>query len=215
MKWVLQSFSRLGTAHSGFALRIRRGLFGMAAVWFGLGSGWIASQAARAASAEGASSAQAWVESLPDSVVDKALESLWTVVPGAERRTPDSARRSALMGYLAGRLPGVRILRADEAKGQPVPETTPGFYAEVLPGRVAYVRLGALDTADCASLDAAMEDWRRVGIERVVVDLRASERRGSLEMAAQIAGRFLTAGVPLFSVRRGAGSIIAGLRYGA
>jgi hypothetical protein len=160
--------------------------------------------AARAVSAEGVPSAQEWVDSLPDSVVDKALESLWNAVPGVERRTPDSARRSALLGYLAGRVPGVRILRADAAGEQHGLETAHGFYTEVLPGRVAYMRPGALDAAACASLDEAMEDWRRLGIERVVVDLRAGERGGSLEMAAQIAGRFLPAGVPLFSVRRGA-----------
>jgi hypothetical protein len=183
---------------------------GIVAMAFFLGLGAGLPPCADAASAEGAVSAQAWVESLPDSAVDKALESLWTAVPGAERRTPDAARRSALLGYLSGRMPGVRILRVDAAVPErPAPEAASGFYTEVLPGRTAYVRLGALEKAVFAQLDAAMQDWLRLGIDRVVVDLRASEQGGSLEIAAQIAGRFLPGGVPLFSVRRGVANSVS------
>ena len=145
--------------------------------------------------------AGAWVESLPNAVVDEALESLWTRFPDLRRKTPDAARRSALLGYLVGQMPGVQWLGVGEASPNDPSDKQSAFHAEVLPDRSAYVRLGALDSGLPARLDTVLADWLRLGVFRVVLDLRSSGESGSLELAAQLAGRFLPEGSTLFSVQ--------------
>jgi hypothetical protein len=146
------------------------------------------------------SSAQAWVESLPNSVVDEALESLWARFPDLRRKTPDAARRSALLGYLAGQMPGVRLLPTLPSGEEASPQEQTPFHAEILPDRSAYVRLGSWSPDLPARLDTALADWLRLGLLRVILDLRSKEQGGSLQMAAQLAGRFLPEGIPLFLV---------------
>ena len=149
------------------------------------------------------------VGALPDAVVDQALDSLWTLIPGADRKTPSAARRSALVGYLAGHLPGVEFLPEPTLRqDSPANVNSVGFYAEVLPEKIGYLRLGTLAESLPGQLDAALTDWMRMGVDRVVVDLRSSGRGGSLALAAQVAGRFCPKQAPLFSVQKGGGASV-------
>jgi hypothetical protein len=149
------------------------------------------------------------LSALPDALVEKALEAVWTHVPGAERRRPEGARRSALGGYLQGQIPGLEMVAeaGDPGRGEGTAAGAPSqgveFYAEVLPDRVGYVRIGALKEEMLGALDAVLGDWLRLGVARAVVDLRLSGMGGTLDLAAKVAGRFVPPRQSLFAVRSG------------
>lgn len=75
------------------------------------------------------------------------------------------------------------------------------FYAEILDGRIGYVRLGTLGEGTPAALDAALANFVASGIRSAVVDLRTTSG-GSLETAVGVLKRFMPNGSLLFTVRR-------------
>lgn len=109
--------------------------------------------------------------------------------------------RAMLTGVLARLGNGVMLL-ADRAAANEAPAP---FYGEVLEGRVGYLRLGALNAANLAALDAELKKFGEKKIEAAVVDLRASGTSNDFALAAEFAKRFVGKGKELFGLRRAGG----------
>lgn len=75
------------------------------------------------------------------------------------------------------------------------------FYAEILDGRIGYVRLGSLGDGTISSLDAALANFVASGLSALILDLRTT-RGGSLEQAVEVAKRFTPNGSLIFTMRR-------------
>jgi len=148
------------------------------------------------------------VESLSDSEVDAALESIWLKSSRDAVRKPETARRAALDAYVRGNTTGARLVGRDEAANAfgreaagSFPPQQAGFLAEVLPSKIGYVRIAGFEGEIEERLDRALLDFRQLDANRIVVDLRFGAIKGDLELAARLASRFVAKGTELFSVR--------------
>ena len=117
----------------------------------------------------------------------------------AEASTLDETRmaRATLRGLIDGLHPGAELTGGETAKPEPSP-----FRAEILDGRVGYVRLGSIGTEGLVQLDAALKDFTEKKAEGVVLDLRATPESSDFPMAAQICERFVPNATALFSLAR-------------
>jgi hypothetical protein len=109
-------------------------------------------------------------------------------------------KRAQLHGLLERLGPGVN-LAPQRGEGEKQEEPHP-FLAEVIDGRVGYIRLSAVDPGDVAQLDAVLADFREKGLGAVVLDLRAIPHGGDFEAAADMARRFTPKGKLLFRLDR-------------
>jgi len=105
--------------------------------------------------------------------------------------------RATLRGLLEGFHPGAELTGGEDRK----PESSP-FRAEILDGRVGYVRLGSIASESIAQLDSALQDFTAKKTEGVVLDLRATPTSEDFPLAAQICERFVPNGTALFSLVR-------------
>jgi hypothetical protein len=105
--------------------------------------------------------------------------------------------RATLRGLLEGLHPGAE-LTGDE---KPDPAASP-FRAEILDGRVGYVRLGSIASGNLTQLDAALQDFTAKKAEGIVLDLRATPASEDFALAAQVCERFAPNGTALFSLVR-------------
>lgn len=117
----------------------------------------------------------------------------------AEAATLDETglARALLRGLLDGFYPGAELTGAPPPAPAPAP-----FRAELLDGRVGYVRPGSLGTESIAQLDAALEDFNAKKAEGIVLDLRGTPESSDFPLAAEVCDRFVPAGTSLFSVVR-------------
>ena len=117
----------------------------------------------------------------------------------AESSTLDEAgmARATLRGLLDGLYPGAELTGGEPPKAEASP-----FRAEILDGRVGYVRLGSVSTENLAQLDAALKDFAEKKAEGIVLDLRATPESSDFPMAAQVCERFVPNGTALFSLSR-------------
>lgn len=115
----------------------------------------------------------------------------------AEAATLDETgmARATLRGLLDGLYPGAELTGDEEKKKESSP-----FRAELLDGRVGYLRIGSLSTENLAQLDAALKDFSGKKTDGVVVDLRATPESSDFPMAAQFAERFVPNGTVIFSL---------------
>jgi hypothetical protein len=117
----------------------------------------------------------------------------------AEAATLDETgmARATLRGLLDGLYPGAELTGGEAAKTELSP-----FRAEILDGRVGYVRLGSIGSENMAQLDAALQDFTEKKAEGIVLDLRATPESSDFPMAAQVCERFVPNGTALFSLVR-------------
>ncbi len=109
--------------------------------------------------------------------------------------------RAMLEGLLA-RLPhGVRL----QAEATGSPETAQPPLAEILRGEVAYFRPLTFDNGTLVALDQLLREARKESIASLVLDLRFVKTPGAYPEAAELLGRFLAKGEPLFHVGQGGG----------
>ncbi len=141
------------------------------------------------------------VDALSQEETDRALDAIWRKTPDPAGRSPESAKRAALEAYLRRLGPGTGLFPS-----APEEETEATFpplklHSEVLPGKVAYVRLGKLSAGSPDQLEALLRDFIQLGVPNLILDLRATPPSGSLADAAALASCFLPANTPLFSLR--------------
>lgn len=105
--------------------------------------------------------------------------------------------RAMLRGLLDGLYPGAELIGGPPLAAGPAP-----FRAEILDGRVGYVRLGTIGTEGIAQLDAALADFSAKNAEGVVLDLRTTPESSDFPLAAEVCDRFVPEGTSLFSVVR-------------
>jgi hypothetical protein len=109
-------------------------------------------------------------------------------------------QRAQLQGLLERLGPGAS-LAPEPAEGSTVEEPH-SFLAEVIDGRVGYIRLSAVDPGDVSQLDVVLADFREKNLTAVVLDLRAIPHGEDFEAAADMARRFTPKGRLLFRLDR-------------
>jgi hypothetical protein len=146
----------------------------------------------------GATSPRDAVDSLDAAQIQKALDALNTHF--VESDAIEEASRRALLEGLIGRIsPGAALVDAnapaDEAKPFP-------FLAEILDGKVGYIRPGALDTAALASMDSSLANFSEKAVGALILDLRGIPSLSGYETCAKFAQRFAPKGAVLFTIEK-------------
>ncbi|MFV0416011.1 MAG: S41 family peptidase [Chthoniobacterales bacterium] len=76
------------------------------------------------------------------------------------------------------------------------------FLAEVLDGRVGYVRIGSMDSNELVQMDAVIKSLDEQKIHGLILDLRSIPYSTNFEMATEFARRFCGKGHVLFRVEK-------------
>jgi carboxyl-terminal processing protease len=79
------------------------------------------------------------------------------------------------------------------------------FYSELIAGAIGYLRLGSLNGANLQALDRSLNAFAAKKVNALIVDLRASQAKDDLAVAAELAKRFSPNGKPIFTLRKPAG----------
>ncbi len=107
--------------------------------------------------------------------------------------------RALLEGVIHRISPGALLLDTPDPRLASEPNP---FYAEILDGRIGYLRIGSLNVAMLTQLDAALERFNTQEIYSVVLDLRTSPMAEDFETAVEVIKRFVEKGKLLFTIRR-------------
>jgi hypothetical protein len=137
------------------------------------------------------------VDSLDESQIQKAIDVL-----AANYLSPDAldnaARQKALLEGLLLRLGGGADLnQSGNATSKPVP-----FLAEILDGRIGYIRPGAMDAAALKQTDSALGNFADKAIPAVILDLRGIPNGTDFDITADFARRFCPKGKILFTIEK-------------
>lgn len=147
--------------------------------------------------AEEALDSPARLEALDAAQIKLAIDTIRSKHAEAAALDETGLARATLRGLLDGLYPGAELTGGEKA---PI-ESSP-FRSEILDDRVGYVRLGSIDSAHLAQLDAALADFRAKKADGLVLDLRATPESEDFPLAAQFAERFVPKGTALFSLVR-------------
>jgi hypothetical protein len=131
--------------------------------------------------------------------LQQAIQLLKTNYINAEALNEAELDRAMLHGVMERLGPGAMIFA--ERAPQPNESTNP-FFGEIIEGHIAYLRFGALTTANLQALDANLQSSRAKKPDAAVIDLRASPATNDFAIAAEFAKRFAPKGKPLFSLRK-------------
>ncbi len=113
--------------------------------------------------------------------------------------TETELNRATVQGLMT-RLPnGVKLLPNRESA--PTEAPTP-LYSEILDGRIGYLRLGSLNSANLQAMDKSLINFTGKKLDALVVDLRASSGTNDFAVAVEFAKRFCPRGKPLFTLRK-------------
>ncbi len=138
------------------------------------------------------------VNALDAPALQKAVEAIQTNFIGAATLDDTARQRALLEGLIRRNAPAISII---DGKAADVPPPLP-FVAEILDGRIGYLRPGALDAATLAQADATLAKFGEKKLAAVVLDLRAIPRTHDFDGAAELAKRFVAKGTLLFSVQK-------------
>jgi hypothetical protein len=138
------------------------------------------------------------IDSLGQVDLQAALSLLKSNFTNPEAIAETELNRATLAGLLV-RMPGGLMLLPPQPRGENVPTESAPFYSEIFQGRIGYVRLGALTSANLKELDKKLEEMKKLGA--LIVDLRDSAT-GDFAMAAEFAKRFCPKGKPLFTLHK-------------
>jgi hypothetical protein len=138
------------------------------------------------------------VDSLDAAQIQKALDALNTHFVEAD--SLEEASRPALLEGLLGRIaPGAELVEenavVDEQKPFP-------FLAEILDGKVGYIRPGALDAATLTQMDSSLANFSEKGVGALVLDLRGIPSVAGYDTCAKFAQRFAPKGAVLFTIEK-------------
>lgn len=145
-------------------------------------------------------------EELVDSLGPADLQAFVTLLKAnftnPEAITDTELNRATVEGLLA-RLPrGLTLLATKDNALAGFPST---FYSELIGGRIGYVRLGTLNSANLQALDKALSGFAAKKVNDLIVDLRASSATNDLSLATEFAKRFCPKGKPIFTMRKPTG----------
>jgi hypothetical protein len=146
------------------------------------------------------------VDALSIEETDAALDAIWRRTPEPAQRSPDSAKRAALEAYLKRLGPGTGLYAGTPAELTEAEFPPLKFYSELLPGKIAYIRLGRFQSELVQRMESELRDFTQLGARHLILDLRATPAGGTLVDAAGLAGCFIGEGGPIFSVRTSAGT---------
>lgn len=140
-------------------------------------------------------------QTLTDTQVDRALEAIWLRTPSAEKRSPDSAKRAALEAYLTNLGPGTAIVSKADTVQNEAPFPASAFHSEVITPATGYIRLGTFSEDLSKRVEPALRDFKQIGVQSVILDLRATSARGTLALAGGVASYFLPEGVDIIQLQ--------------
>ena len=139
-------------------------------------------------------------DTLPLEDLNLALEAIWNHPTPDPSPDPLASRRVALENALLRLGPGSAILPAPTSSAPNDPLAS--FFQELLPAKIAYIRLGKIVPERATELEAALRDFHQLGARALILDLRASHSAGSLNLAAELASYFVPKNTPLFSIQQ-------------
>lgn len=139
------------------------------------------------------------IDSMDSADLKEAIQLLKNNYIKPEALNETELSRAAFEGILARLGRGV-ILLSDSA-AEPAEPAAP-FYAEILDGHIAYLRLGALNKPNLDALDANLQTFAAKKVDAVVLDFRASPAPNDFPLAAEFAKRFCPKDKPLFTLRK-------------
>lgn len=140
-------------------------------------------------------------QTLTDTQVDRALEAIWLRTPSAEKRSPDSAKRAALEAYLTRLGPGTALVSKTDIVQSEASFAASAFHSEVITPFTGYIRLGTFSEGLSKRVEPALRDFKQIGVQSVILDLRATSVRGTLALAGEIASYFLPEGVDVIQLQ--------------
>ena len=137
------------------------------------------------------------VDSLDEAQIQKAIDALETNYLSPEALDNVSRQKALLEGLLLRLGAGADFNQAGNATSKPVP-----FLAEILDGRIGYIRPGAMDAAALKQTDSALVNFADKSIPAVILDLRGIPRGTEFDIAADFARRFCPKGKILFTIEK-------------
>ena len=137
------------------------------------------------------------VDALDESQIQKAIDALTTNYLSPETLDDASRQRALLEGLLLRLGAGADLNQPGNATPQPIP-----FLAEILDGRIGYIRPGAMDAAALKQTDSALGNFAEKSIPAVILDLRGIPGGAEFDIAADFARRFCPKGTILFTIEK-------------
>jgi hypothetical protein len=134
---------------------------------------------------------------LDESQIQKAIDALATNYLSPEALDNTSRQRALLEGLLLRLGTGVDLNQAGNATSKPIP-----FLAEILDGRIGYIRPGAMSAAALKQTDSALGNFADKSIPAVILDLRGIPDGTEFDIAADFARRFCPKGKILFTIEK-------------
>lgn len=137
------------------------------------------------------------VDSLDESQIQKAIEAMEANYLSPEALDNASRQKALLEGLLRRLSAGAELNQSAQANSKPVP-----FLAEILDGRIGYIRPGAMDPAALKQTDSALGNFADKTIPALILDLRGVPSGTEFDMAADFARRFCPKGKILFTIEK-------------
>lgn len=137
------------------------------------------------------------VDSLDESQIQKAIDALEVNYLSPDAIDNASRQKALLEGLLLRLGAGADLNQAGNATSKPVP-----FLAEILDGRIGYIRPGAMDAAALKQTDSALGNFADKSIPAVILDLRGIPEGTEFDIAADFARRFCPKGKILFTIEK-------------
>jgi hypothetical protein len=137
------------------------------------------------------------VDSLDESQIQKAIDALNANYLSPEALDDVSRQRALLEGLLLRLGAGADLNSAGKPSAQSIP-----FLAEILDGRIGYIRLGTMDAAALKQTDSALGNFGDKSIPAVILDLRGIPGGSEFDTAADFARRFCPKGKILFTIEK-------------
>ena len=137
------------------------------------------------------------VDSLDESQIQKAIDALEANYLSPEALDNVSRQKALLEGLLLRLGAGADLNQAGNATSKPVP-----FLAEILDGRIGYIRPGAMDATALKQTDSALVNFADKSIPAVILDLRGIPGGTEFDIAADFARRFCPKGKILFTIEK-------------
>ncbi|HSI83161.1 MAG: S41 family peptidase [Candidatus Methylacidiphilales bacterium] len=126
----------------------------------------------------------------------KLLKEYYADPSAVKEAREDKAALGALLQQLGG---GVSILTTGASTATQMPKP---MYTELLPQNVGYVRMPSFAfPKDRLAFELLLNDWNRVGVLGIILDLRDFEAVGDFGGAAQLLSFFTRGGLDLFTVQ--------------
>jgi hypothetical protein len=131
--------------------------------------------------------------------LDQAIQALKSNYINPEALNATELDRATLAGLLGRLGRGVMLLPQQAPSAS---DTTSPFFAEILGGHVAYLRVGSLTPPNLQAFDANLQSLGAKKVDALVLDLRATSTSNEFALASEIAKRFCPKGKPLFTLRK-------------